>query len=165
MVSVCVSECVPRRAGVYPGWCPGVPRTAALSVYRQCQHPRGAEHRCTVLKQRLARLVTVTTLHTAALLLVSVHEHAECACCKGELPQIRALRMNAVVKPCWSVPERCPSVETPSDGTGRPCPAAGARGESAAVPLKFIFEVWGVVTRVILFPEPPQVTRERRNGG
>lgn len=160
LVSVCVSECVPRRAGVYPGRCPGVPRTAALSVYRH-----HAEHRCAVSKQHLARLVTVTTLHTAALLLISVHEHAECACCKGELPQIRALRVNAVVKPCWSVPERCPRVETPSDGTGRPSPAAGVGGESAAMPLKFISEVWGVVTGVILFPEPPQVTRERRNGG
>lgn len=55
-------------------------------------------------------------------------------------------------------------METPSDGTGRPCPAAGAQGESDAVPLKFISEVWGAVTGVVLLPESPQVPRERIRG-
>lgn len=83
----------------------------------------------------------MATLHTAALPLILVHEHTACACCRGKLPQIPAPCANTVVKLCCGMSERCLGVETPSDGTGRPCPVTGAQDESDAVPLKFISEV------------------------
>lgn len=147
-VRVCtrVCRCVLRLVS----WC-----TPCCCHLGSCRHLCRAEHRCVVVKQHLARLVLVTALHTAALLLVSVHEHTVCTCRRGELPPIRTPCVNIVVQHCRTMSEWCPCVETPSDGTGRPSPAAGAWDESHAAPFKFISEVWGVVTGVVLLPEPP----------
>lgn len=107
------------------------------------------------------RCRAVATLRTAALPLISVHEHTACACCRVELPRIRAPCVNTVVKLwCREVSECGDTIRWHWETIS----CYRARDKSNAAPWKFISEVWGAVTCVVLFPESPQVRRERRQG-